>query len=94
MPLVLPRDTHFLHPLESVVFHFWHPEKSISQILIRLNGQWREPRDLEPYAGNLAWQSGRCSVGSVNTRASRRSNISPVSVYCSLVICYVLPPIR
>lgn len=30
MPLVLPRDTHFLHPLESVVFHFWHPEKSIS----------------------------------------------------------------
>lgn len=30
MPLVLPRETHFRHPLESVVFHFWHPEKSIS----------------------------------------------------------------
>ncbi len=30
MSLVLPRDTHFRHPQESVVFHFWHPEKSIS----------------------------------------------------------------
>lgn len=30
MVLVLPRETHFHHPVESVVFHFWHPEKSIS----------------------------------------------------------------
>lgn len=30
MPLILPRETHFQHPLESVIFHFWHPEKSIS----------------------------------------------------------------
>ncbi|TKI06062.1 helix-turn-helix domain-containing protein [Martelella alba] len=31
MTLTLPRDTHFHHPLEKVVFHFWQPEKSISQ---------------------------------------------------------------
>ncbi|VDR26253.1 Uncharacterised protein [Raoultella terrigena] len=31
MTLVLPRDTHFHHPMEKVVFHFWQPEKSISR---------------------------------------------------------------
>ncbi len=31
MTLILPRDVHFHHPLEKVVFHFWQPEKTISQ---------------------------------------------------------------
>lgn len=30
MPLILPRDTHFHHPLEKVMFHFWQPVSSIS----------------------------------------------------------------
>lgn len=31
MTRVLPRETHFRHPAEKVVFHFWQPEKSFCQ---------------------------------------------------------------
>ncbi|MCX8958996.1 helix-turn-helix domain-containing protein [Erwinia psidii] len=29
MTITLPRETHFRHPDEKVVFHFWQPEKSL-----------------------------------------------------------------
>ncbi|MFG6078644.1 helix-turn-helix domain-containing protein [Erwinia sp. OPT-41] len=31
MTITLPRETHFRHPDEKVIFHFWRPEKSLCQ---------------------------------------------------------------